>query len=73
MSTEEPKTLKSKIKSFWQKYEVKIVLAVGFILVAAISFEAGALYGQKWQAKPLIIEKVAQNGNDSNNDGKLPD
>lgn len=48
---------KSKIKSFWSRYENKIVLIIGFILVAAISFEAGILKGQDWQQKPIIIEK----------------
>ncbi|MCX6765872.1 MAG: hypothetical protein NT136_02850 [Candidatus Moranbacteria bacterium] len=50
---------KSKIKSFWNQYETKIILISGFILVASISFEAGVLKGQKWQQKPLIIEKLA--------------
>jgi hypothetical protein len=69
MSITDFKNLKKYIKSFWQKYEVKIVLAIGFILVAAIAFEAGALKGQKWQKEPLIIEKsaiTAENANLSN-------
>ncbi|OGI16412.1 MAG: hypothetical protein A3J63_01870 [Candidatus Moranbacteria bacterium RIFCSPHIGHO2_02_FULL_40_12b] len=49
-----------KIKEFWEKYEVKIVLIIGFLLVSAISFEFGTLYGQKWQQKSLIIEKTVQ-------------
>lgn len=46
-----------KIKDFWLKYEPKIVLGIGFFLVAILSFEAGALKGQKWQQSPLVIEK----------------
>jgi len=47
-----------KIKGFWLKYEQKIVLTVAFCLIAAISFEFGVFQGQKWQQKPLIIEKA---------------
>lgn len=60
MSTGKLKNLKSRIKNFWLNYETKIVLIIGFILVAAVSFEAGILKGQKWEQKPLIIEKPAQ-------------
>lgn len=56
MSTEK---LKKYIKQFWLQYESRIVLAIGFILIAVISFEAGILQGQKWQQKPLIIERPA--------------
>jgi hypothetical protein len=66
MSTKKPKTLKSKIINFWQKYESKIVLAIGLILVATLAFEAGALKGQKWQQEPLIIEKPLLAGNQLN-------
>lgn len=60
--SEKPIRLRSgqtKIKSLFIKYEAKIALAAGLILVAVISFEAGALQGQNWQQKPLIIEKSA--------------
>lgn len=46
-----------KIKNFFLKNEQKIVLFVGFCLISAISFEFGVLQGQKWQQKPLVIEK----------------
>lgn len=49
----------AKLKEFWLKYEQKIVLLIGFLLVSAISFEFGLLQGQKWQQKPLVIEKLA--------------
>jgi hypothetical protein len=48
-----------KIKQFWLKYEPKIVLSIGFILVAVLAFEAGVLKGQNWQQKPMVIEKPA--------------
>lgn len=66
MSTDKPKKLKdlkSKIKNFWLKYEAKIVIAIGLILVAIISFESGILKGQKWQQEPLVIEKPSNTGN----------
>lgn len=46
-----------RLKEFLQKNESKVVLFVGFLLVSAISFEAGTLQGQKWQQEPLIVEK----------------
>jgi len=48
-----------KIKDFWTKNERKIVLVVAFFLVSAISFGFGSLWGQKWQQKPVVIEKLA--------------
>jgi hypothetical protein len=61
MSTEKPKNKHLiKIKQFWLKYEQKIVLLFGLILVAAISFQFGVLKGEKWQKSALIIEKPAQ-------------
>ncbi len=63
--------LKTKTKDFWEKYEHKIILIIGFILVAIISFEGGFLKGQKTAQNPLIIEKTAEsmvsieNGNNS--------
>jgi hypothetical protein len=44
----------------WLKYETKIILFVGFILVASIAFQAGFLKGQKSGESPIIIEKTAQ-------------
>ena len=48
-----------KIKELFLKYEQKIVLIIAFCLISAISYEFGVLQGQKWQQKPLIIEKPA--------------
>lgn len=47
----------AKIREFFIKNEQRIVLIVAFCLVSAISYEFGVLQGQKWQQKPLIIEK----------------
>jgi hypothetical protein len=49
----------SQIGIFWLIYEQKIVLAIGLILVAAISFEAGFLHGQKNKQEPVIVNKAA--------------
>lgn len=46
-----------KIKKFFQKYEAKIVLAAGFILVSAVSFGAGYLKGKSVPENPLIISQ----------------
>lgn len=58
--------LKTKTKDFWEKYEYKLILIIGFILVAVISFEGGVLKGQKMAQNPLIIEKPVENTNDKN-------
>lgn len=49
----------SRIGQFWLKYEQKIVLAAGIVLVAAISFEAGFLHGQKNKQEPVIVNKAS--------------
>ncbi|MFA6194046.1 MAG: hypothetical protein WC726_04255 [Parcubacteria group bacterium] len=49
----------SKIAEFWLKYEQKIVLAIGIVLIAAISFEAGLLKGQQNKQEPVIVNKAA--------------
>ena len=51
-----------KIKEFWEKHETKIVLTLGFVLVAVLSFEAGVLKGQKSQQNPVIVKADAQSG-----------
>lgn len=61
MSTEKPKNkLFLKIKEFWLKYEQKIVLLFGLILVAILAFEIGVLKGQNYSKSALIIEKPSQ-------------
>ena len=49
----------SHIGQFWLKHEQKIVLAVGIVLVAAISFEAGFLHGQKNKQESVVVNKAA--------------
>ena len=57
MSTRKWKKLE-KVKIFWEKYERRVVLVVGFILVAVISFGVGVLQGNKLDQKTLVIEKA---------------
>lgn len=65
--------MSTKIKDFFLKNETKIVLFVGFCLISAISFEFGVLQGQKWQQKPLVIEKPSTipQGQETANKGNL--
>lgn len=49
-----------KVKIFWEKYEEKVVLGVGILLIAAISFEVGILQGHKLEQKTLVIEKAPE-------------
>ena len=48
-----------RIKEFFIKYEPKIILVLGFVLVAAISFEAGIIKGREFKKKPIVIENSA--------------
>ncbi len=68
---EKAKRFKKMLTQFWRDYEQKIILAVGMILVGIISFQAGMLIGQKWQAEPLVVEVpfrvVASNPNNNTN------
>jgi hypothetical protein len=50
---------KSFIGNIWLIYGDKIVLAIGIILIAAVSFEAGFLQGSKKKQEPIAINKVA--------------
>jgi hypothetical protein len=63
----------AKIKEFFLANETKIMLVIGFCLISAISYEFGVLQGQKWQQKPLIIEKPSdtQAGQETVNQGNL--
>jgi len=45
-----------KIIFFLKTHEAKIVMAIGFILIAVISFEFGLIQGKKGQDKPLVVE-----------------
>ena len=46
----------AKIKDFWVKYEHKVVLVLGFVLVAVLSFEAGILKGQRIEQNPVVVK-----------------
>lgn len=52
--------MKAKLKEFWIKYEYKIILAVGFLLVAAISFEFGYIQGKTLKTSPIVVEKPSE-------------
>ena len=47
-----------KIRTLWQKYETKIVLFLGLILVAGIAFEAGYLKGKTLIQEPIVFENT---------------
>jgi hypothetical protein len=49
--------IKIKIKEFWNNYESKIILLVGFCLISALSFEAGILLGNTAQNEPIVVER----------------
>lgn len=48
----------AKIKETFLKYEFKIILISGLILIAFISFEAGIIKGKGYAEKPIIIENA---------------
>jgi hypothetical protein len=52
-------TMKERISEFWKNNEMKVVLLVGLVLVALISFQGGYLKGKAQKESPLIIEKTA--------------
>lgn len=49
-----------QIKEFLKKYEYKIILVIGFVLVAVVSFEGGYLQGQSRKESPLIVRDASQ-------------
>ena len=49
-----------KLKEFWIKYEYRIILVIGFLLVASISFEFGYIQGKAGKSSPLVIEKPSE-------------
>jgi hypothetical protein len=61
MKLEDMKEYVEVIKNFWLKYEQKIVMVLGMILIAVISFEMGVLKGAQWNQDPIVIEKVPEN------------
>lgn len=59
MSNKNPDKL-SKLKVFWEKYEKRVVLALGILLIATVSFEIGILQGHKLEQQSLVIEKAPE-------------
>lgn len=59
--------MKAELKEFLAKYESKIILILGFILVSAVSFEVGIIKSSKISQKPVIIEKLAAESSESQN------
>jgi len=58
-------TMKERLTEFWKKYETKVILLVGLVLVASIAFQGGYLKGRALQESPLVIEKTANCPNSS--------
>ncbi|MDD5489205.1 MAG: hypothetical protein PHP25_00800 [Candidatus Moranbacteria bacterium] len=50
---------KQKLLSGWNKYGDKIILVIGIILIAAVSFEGGFLKGQKNQKGLVMVNQAA--------------
>jgi hypothetical protein len=48
-----------KMKEFWLKNGEKVILLVGIVIIALISFEAGFMKGQKGQNEPAEINQAA--------------
>lgn len=73
--------IKKQVKDFFIRNESKIILVLGLILVAGLSFEAGIMKGRDFQEKPLVIEKTAavqpsevkENNNASQNPDLAPE
>lgn len=49
-----------QIKEFFRKYEYKIILVIGFVLVAIVSFEGGYLHGKSRQEGALVVRDASQ-------------
>lgn len=68
-------TLKDRLKKlseFFREYEFKIILFIGFLLVASLAFEAGYLQGKAAKERPLIIENTSQCPKIDPQEGKEP-
>lgn len=50
------KSLLEKLKGFWEKYEKRIIILLGFVLACGLSFEAGILKARNISQKPLVVE-----------------
>ena len=65
-------SMQVKAKEFLIKYEPKIILVLGFVLVAGLSFEAGIIKGRDYQEKPLVIEKPVSVQPEASKDNNIP-
>ena len=52
-----------KVKNFAVEYQDRIVLIIGIVLIALISFGLGLLYNREISKEPVIIEESAENAN----------
>jgi hypothetical protein len=50
----------NSIKQFWIDHESKVMLGVGLVLVAVISFEFGYMQGKTGKISPMVIEKPSE-------------
>ncbi|MFA5925358.1 MAG: hypothetical protein WC831_00325 [Parcubacteria group bacterium] len=55
----EKQPAKTKLKNHWQKYGEKIILFIGILLIAGISFEAGFLKGKNNQKGTVEVSQIA--------------
>ena len=62
--------MKEKIKIFWKKYEYKMILCIGLVLVSGLSFQMGLIKGKKISQNPLIIEKPIELNAENNLNSK---
>ena len=52
--------MNQKIKDFWKKYEYRIILGLGLVLIAVISFEFGYIQGKAIKGSPIVIENPSE-------------
>lgn len=62
-----------EIKEFFKKYESKIILTAGLILVSVISFEAGIFKGRELKENPIVIEKTVIEKTIEKSDNQTPE
>ncbi|HLN19121.1 MAG TPA: hypothetical protein VK255_03050, partial [Patescibacteria group bacterium] len=53
-----------KTKDFFLLHETKIILLLGFILVAILSFEAGLLKGKNITQNPVVVNAASCQNSD---------
>jgi hypothetical protein len=63
----------SKLKIFWLKYEQKVIIIAGILIISAIAYEAGFIQGRKNQQDPVIINKVSSSDISTDAEKKIAD